>query len=173
MKRGFSMMLFLAAIGSAWRRSPAFADGPTAASRRRARSSRRANRALADIAPEVVATVNGKPISRDQLAALCIHFDGKAALETLIQHELIRQEAAKQGVTVSQEEVEAYIRKTAQEQLDARARTDGAKDFADWAAKNGMKPEEAARRVREEGTGCGRSPGRNFSRGRSCSSRSR
>ncbi len=97
-----------------------------------------------------MATVNGKPISRDELAALCIHFDGKAALETLIQYELIRQEAAKQGVTVTPEEVEAYIRKAAQDRLDARARAGGAKDFADWALKNGIKPEDAARRVHDE-----------------------
>jgi foldase protein PrsA len=149
MNRGFSMMLLLAALGSAWCGFPALADGPTAASPA-ATVAPAPEPAMADIAPEVVATVNGKPISRDQLAALCIHFDGKAGLETLIQYELIRQEAAKQGVTVSEEEVEAHIRKAAQDRLDARARTSGAKDLADWAAKNNLKPEDAALRLREE-----------------------
>jgi foldase protein PrsA len=136
------MMLLLAAIGSAWRPLPAFADGPTTASPAREPGT-------ADITPEVVATVNGQPLSRDQLAALCLHFDGKAVLETLIQHELIRQEAAKQGVAVSKEELEACVRKTVQEQLDARARMNGANDFADWAAKKGLKPADATRQAHE------------------------
>jgi foldase protein PrsA len=144
------MLLLLAALGSAWRPLPAFADGPTAASELPAAGQLAPEPSLAEVAPEIVATVNGAPIHRDELAAICIHFDGKAALETLIEHELIRQEAAKQGVTASEEEVQAYIKKSVQEQLDARARMDGAKDFADWAARNNLKPDEAARRVRQE-----------------------
>jgi len=149
MKRGFPMTLLLAALGGAWCGLPASAEGPTAAAPAATVEPAR-EPGMADIVPEVVATVNGKPVSRDQLAALCIHFEGKAALETLIQYELIRQEAAKQEVTITPEEIETHIRKSAQEQLDARARMNSAKDFADWAAKNGLKPEEAARRVRDE-----------------------
>jgi foldase protein PrsA len=154
MKRVFSMMLLLAAIGSAGRPLPAFADGPAAGSPAPAVEPAAAGQparepAAADVAPEVVATVNGKPLSRDQLAALCLHFDGKAVLETLIQYELIRQEAMKLGVAVSKEEIEDYVRKTVQEQLDAKARMNGAKDFADWSAKKGLKPEEIAGQVRE------------------------
>jgi foldase protein PrsA len=148
MKQGFSVMLLLAVIGSTWRPLPAFADGPTAVPPARAVESAH-EPGTADITPEVVATVNGQPLSRDQLAALSLHFDGKAVLETLIQHELIRQEAAKQGIAVSKEEIEAYVRKTVQEQLDAHARMNGADDFADWAAKKGLKPENAARQVHE------------------------
>jgi foldase protein PrsA len=146
MKRGSSMTLLLAAVGCAWTWLPAHADGPMAASPATTVEPAR-EPAAAGIVPEVVATVNGKPLSRDQLATLCIHVDGRTVLETLIQHELIRQEAAKQGVTVSKEEVEAYIKKTAQEQLDAKARMSGGKDFAEWAAKKGLKPEETAREV--------------------------
>ena len=149
MKRAFHTTLLLAALGSAWGMLPAFAEGPTAPSPAVTVQPAR-EPTVADVAPEIVATVNGQPIRRDELAAICIHFEGKAALETLIQYELIRQEAAKQGVTVSQEEAEAHIKKSVQEQLDARARMNGAKDFADWAAKNNLKPEDAARRVREE-----------------------
>ncbi|MGD0999571.1 MAG: peptidyl-prolyl cis-trans isomerase [Candidatus Brocadiia bacterium] len=161
MKRGFSMMLLLAATVSAWSLSPAFADEPVAAAPAVTASPAATvepartvapghEPGMADIAPEIVATVNGKPISRDQLAALCIHFEGKAGLETLIQYELIRQEAAKEGVTVTPEEVAAHTRKAAEDRLDARARMNGAKDFADWAAKNGLKPEDVARRVHDE-----------------------
>ncbi len=154
MKRGFPIMVFLAVIGSACRLSPASTVEPAPAVTVEPAPATTvapgSQPTLSDIAPDVVAIVNGKAISRDQLAALCIHFDGKAALETLIQYELIRQEAAKQGVTVAPEEVEAYIRKAAQDRLDARARAGGAKDFAEWAMKNDIKPEDAARRVHDE-----------------------
>jgi foldase protein PrsA len=147
MNRIFSAMLLLAAIG-VWRPLPALADGATAASVAGTASPAR-EPAAADIVAEVVANVNGQPVSRDQLAALCIHFDGKEVLETLIQYELIRQEAVKQGVTASKEEIEAHVKNTVKEQLDARARINAAKDFADWVAKNGVKPEDAARQVKE------------------------
>ena len=107
---------------------------------------------LAEVAPEVVATVNGKDLSRDQLGALMFSLYGRQTLETLITQEAVRQEAERQGVTVTPEEVEAFGRARVQEQLDEQARRMGAKDLSDLVArsKSSAAQVEALRRNAEE-----------------------
>ena len=105
----------------------------------------------ADVAPEIVATVNGKPLSRDQLSAVALALYGRAALDALISEEVVRQEAAKQSITASSEEIEAYVKKITRDQLDDMARRSGAKDLADWGAKKGRSAQdiESMRKERE------------------------
>jgi foldase protein PrsA len=90
-----------------------------------------------EVVPDVVATVNGKPLTRDQLAALTIALYGRQTLDTLVSQEVVRQEAARLGITVTREEIEAYTAKRVRDQLDEMARKLGAKNAADLAAKAG------------------------------------
>lgn len=54
---------------------------------------------------EAVAKVNGTVISRDQLYDLLVSGSGEQALNSLIQKEVIRQEADKAGVRITEEDV--------------------------------------------------------------------
>ena len=63
---------------------------------------------------EPIALVNGKPITRQQLADACISRRGEEILETLIARELIEQEMAKCKVKVTPAEVDAEIERVAQ-----------------------------------------------------------
>ncbi|MDI6829344.1 MAG: peptidylprolyl isomerase [Armatimonadota bacterium] len=55
--------------------------------------------------PDVVATVNGEKITKKELENILFDWSGPLALEELIDHRLIGQEARKQGVIVTAEEV--------------------------------------------------------------------
>jgi foldase protein PrsA len=57
----------------------------------------------------VVAFVNGKPIMRTEYVAAMEKQVGKQALENLVIGKLIKDEAAKTGVSISQEELDAEI----------------------------------------------------------------
>lgn len=96
---------------------------------------------LSDVANEVVAIVNGRAMSRDELAALSISAGGRQLLETLIAQEVVRQEAERLGVTITPEEISEYTRAQVQALLDNQARRAGAKDLQDLLAKSGEPPE--------------------------------
>ncbi len=100
-------------------------------------------------APEIVATVNGQPITRDQFerelarwnagrAALGLgEADGAAkqkVLDLLVEQELIRQTAAAQGVTASDDEVNASINQMIQDT--------GQDAFNGWLQANLYSPDE-------------------------------
>jgi len=94
--------------------------------------------------PQLVATVNGQPITMDSLQRELARFEaGQAALgfevtdptgyqqqvlDLLIEQELIRQEAARQGISVSDEAVDAEINSMIQES--------GQDYFNAWLASN-------------------------------------
>ena len=63
-------------------------------------------------APDIVASVNDQKLTRDDLAELAITLHGPQIIQLLIHHEIIRQEAEKQGVIVSPEEMRAYVEET-------------------------------------------------------------
>lgn len=63
----------------------------------------------------IAATVNGSPISRLSIVRELEKRSGKAALESMIQKKLIETQLRKEGVTVTQEEVDAEIRLIEQE----------------------------------------------------------
>ena len=148
MRSRWVIAVFLASMAGIGLYGPAiaFADAPAQAGKPTLRQSSEqaepgAPPDLADVAPEIVATVNGKPLTRGQLAALTVGVYGTQLLETLISQEVVRQEAAKRGISVTLEEIEAYSKKCAQEQLDEMARKMGAKDAADLTSRAGKSAE--------------------------------
>jgi parvulin-like peptidyl-prolyl isomerase len=62
-------------------------------------------------APEakLMAVINGAEISEGQLAAECLSRHGSAVLETLVNKTIIEQTCARQGVTVTKQDVDAEI----------------------------------------------------------------
>lgn len=70
----------------------------------------------------VVATVNGKPITRAAVVGELEKQNGKQVVDNLLTKELILQEASKKGVTVSSEDVSAEITKI-EEELGAQGQT--------------------------------------------------
>jgi parvulin-like peptidyl-prolyl isomerase len=67
--------------------------------------------AAAGQSPEakLMAVVNGAEISEGQLAAECLSRHGTAVLETLVNKQIIEQACARQGVTVTRQDVDAEI----------------------------------------------------------------
>jgi len=59
----------------------------------------------------VVATVNGEPISRISMVQELEKQGGKQALNSIVTKTLVQQEARKQNVTVSQDEINAELKK--------------------------------------------------------------
>ncbi|MDH7482950.1 MAG: peptidylprolyl isomerase [Armatimonadota bacterium] len=55
--------------------------------------------------PDIVATVNGEKITKKELENILFDWSGPLALEELIDHRLIGQEARKQGIVVTPEEI--------------------------------------------------------------------
>ena len=80
-----------------------------------------------DLVPDVVAEVNGVELTRDQLAGLAISVDGAALVQALLHRELVRQEAEKQGITISEQEFEAYLQERVEREMQGLARQLGAK----------------------------------------------
>jgi RNA polymerase sigma factor (sigma-70 family) len=62
---------------------------------------------------QVVARVNGTPITRDELVERCLAKYGAKELETLINLAVVRDAAQRRGITVTENEVESEIRATA------------------------------------------------------------
>ena len=58
---------------------------------------------------KLAAMVNGSEISRGQLAAECLSRHGASVLETLVNRKIIEQACARQGVTVTPQDVDADI----------------------------------------------------------------
>jgi len=65
-------------------------------------------------APEVVAEVNGDRITRRSLAAECLQLHGEGELRELVSKTLIRLECERQGITISAEEINDEILRTAE-----------------------------------------------------------
>lgn len=70
----------------------------------------------------VVATVNGKPISRMKYAQELEKAAGKQVLEGIVTKTIIQQQAEKEGVTVSQDEINNEIKKL-EDQLKTQGQT--------------------------------------------------
>jgi len=60
---------------------------------------------------EVMATVNGEKITKDELYDLLLSSNGEQALEYLIQQKVIELEAKKQNIVVSEEEIKKEMEK--------------------------------------------------------------
>jgi len=82
-------------------------------------------------APDVVAAVNDKELTREELADLTINLYGQVVLEQLIQQEVVRQEAEKQGVTATPEEISAFTKERVELEIRDLARRLGLKETDD------------------------------------------
>ena len=91
---------------------------------------------VSEIAPEIVAEVNGVQLRREQLAALAIGLHGRNDLESLVTQELVRQEARKRGVVVTEEEIESYTLERAEQELLRMMRKLGFKDKEDFKTQS-------------------------------------
>lgn len=67
----------------------------------------------ANVGPSIVATVNGTPISLEELAAQCKLRFGEDVLEDLVNKTLIMQACQQQQITVTQKDVDDEISRTA------------------------------------------------------------
>ncbi len=85
---------------------------------------------------EPVATVNGQPIDQSDLYSYMVKRHGYRSLLNLITAEVIRQEAVKQGITVTDEEIEQAIARK-REGLDLAAIETGV-DFDAMLASQGQ-----------------------------------
>ena len=63
--------------------------------------------------PDIVAKVNGEPITRNDLGGECLRHYGQEVLERVVNKFLIMQECKARGITVSQAEVDAEIERMA------------------------------------------------------------
>ncbi len=63
--------------------------------------------------PGIVAVVNGEQIERQELARACLTQYGKEVLETMVNRQLISEHCKRQGITISQAELEGEIDRTA------------------------------------------------------------
>jgi parvulin-like peptidyl-prolyl isomerase len=84
--------------------------------------------------------VNGQPLMVADMAETLVQEFGKAKLDGYIQRVLILQEAARRGVTVTEEEI------------DARRRLIGERLFEDLATQQGLTADDLAARLANEGT---------------------
>ena len=60
-------------------------------------------------AAKLLAVVNGEEIGADALASECLHRHGAAVLETLVNKRIIEQACGRQGIAVTQQDVDAEI----------------------------------------------------------------
>jgi parvulin-like peptidyl-prolyl isomerase len=72
-----------------------------------------AGSASTPVVPAVVATVNSKRVTREELARECLRRYGNDVLESMVNKELIMQECQRQGITVTRADVEAEIARLA------------------------------------------------------------
>src|SRR5438128_8946143 len=79
----------------------------------------------------VLATVNGQPITQEELVQRLLSYHGKASLEAMINRMLVTQEAKRLGVTVTDAELDARVG-LIKNQLG------GAEGYSAWLAQGGL-----------------------------------
>ncbi|MDP6925381.1 MAG: peptidylprolyl isomerase [Candidatus Scalindua sp.] len=80
---------------------------------------------------EVVAVVNGEEISRDTLANVLININGAEGLERIIRRTLVKQEAKKRNLTISEEEIAERVALHINVQIQSQMKKGGLKDEQD------------------------------------------
>jgi parvulin-like peptidyl-prolyl isomerase len=63
--------------------------------------------------PDIVATVNGRPITRQELADDCVMHFGKEVLEAMTNKYLILQECRRRGISITRQEIDGEIERMA------------------------------------------------------------
>ena len=95
----------------------------------------------------IVATVNGEPIRADELIQVCYDWFAATAVEELILERIIEQEARKQGVSVSNAEVEARYKQQLQ---NAEAQLPPGMSLDDFLKRNQFPPSRLFARIRSQ-----------------------
>jgi parvulin-like peptidyl-prolyl isomerase len=80
--------------------------------------------------PGVAATVNGHPITMDELAEECIERHGKDSLKGLINHRLVEQACQRRKIQITPQEMDAEVMRAAM--IGAKPRKDGSPDVEAW-----------------------------------------
>lgn len=80
--------------------------------------------------PGVAATINGHPITTDELAEACISRHGKEVLNGLINRQLIEMEVSRSGVQIRKSDLDQEVTRAAQ--AAGVTDTEGEVDFAKW-----------------------------------------
>ncbi|QHW31498.1 peptidylprolyl isomerase [Paenibacillus rhizovicinus] len=93
-----------------------------------------------DSGNEAVGSVNGVPITKNQLYDAMVALGGAQTMDNLIQAELINQEAKKQGIVISEQDVDAEIALIIK-QFPSEA------DFQAALVQNGMTLEDLRRQT--------------------------
>jgi hypothetical protein len=81
----------------------------------------------------IAATVNGSPISRFEVIEKLEKFNGKKVLDSLIDRKLIEAEALKNGVVVSDEEVDGEVKN-----IESQVAAQGAGTLEELLTEQGM-----------------------------------
>jgi parvulin-like peptidyl-prolyl isomerase len=89
----------------------------------------------------VMATVNGEPITQEALVQRLLAYHGKASLEAMINRALVNQEAQREGVAVTDSEVDERLR-LIKNQLG------GAEGYSHWLAQSGLAEGQHREQVR-------------------------
>ncbi len=115
----------------------------------RAQQQQRNQYALAPLpnSSAVVATVNGEPIRAEELVRATYDWFGASAVEELILERIVDQEARKQGVRVSPQEVEARYRQQLQ---NAEAQVPPGMSLDDFLKRNQFPPSRLYARIRTQ-----------------------
>ncbi len=79
----------------------------------------------------VVAIVNGEEISRDTLANVLISINGAEGLERIIRRTLVKQEARKRNLTITEEEIAERVELHINAQIQQQMKKGGLKDEQD------------------------------------------
>jgi parvulin-like peptidyl-prolyl isomerase len=87
--------------------------------------------------PQAAATVGGVAIPSAKLVELLVASYGKNMLEQLIALELVRQEAAEKGITITEQDVEAELEQTARQGGFTREMGDLRKLLAEYSREKG------------------------------------
>jgi parvulin-like peptidyl-prolyl isomerase len=80
--------------------------------------------------PGVAATINGHPITMQELAEECIERHGKDSLNGLINHRLVEQACAKRKIEIAQPDLDAEVMRAAL--IGAKPKADGSPDLEGW-----------------------------------------
>jgi hypothetical protein len=96
---------------------------------------------------EIVATVNGEPIFAEELIQVSYEWFAATAIEELILERVIEQEARAQGVSVSNEEVEARYKQQLQ---NAEAQVPPGMSLDDFLKRNQFPPSRLFARIRSQ-----------------------
>jgi foldase protein PrsA len=89
----------------------------------------------------VLATVNGQPITQEELVQRLLSYYGKSSLEAMINRMLVNQEAKRLGVTVTDAEMDARLG-LIKNQLG------GAEGYSHWLAQSGLTEAQHKEQVR-------------------------